>query len=341
MTTLEITNLRVSYETNDGPLTAVDDVSLDIYENEILGIVGESGCGKTTLSKAILGLLAKNGSVTNGEIRYDGDDITAYSNTEMNAIRWSDIAYIIQNAMNALDPVYRVGSQFSEVIRNKEDISKQAARERTQLLLERVGIDKRRIRDYPHEFSGGQRQRLVIALSLALEPELIIADEPTTGLDVIVKDDILDLLADVQAELQNTIIIITHDMSVISEIADRVGVMYGGELVELGTTTDVFLESAHPYTMGLVNAFPSVTEPDAEMVSIPGSPPDLRSPPDGCRFTARCPFSTEDCERRAPDSHQISDGHTARCHYPEDAAAFREAAADHERWLTEVEPADD
>ncbi|MCD2204060.1 ABC transporter ATP-binding protein [Halobacterium sp. KA-6] len=332
MSVLELDGMSVDYATENGRLRAVDDVDLTVEEGEILGIVGESGCGKTTLTKAILGLLAKNGQVSEGEIRFKEQNLLECSQKEFNGLRWADISYIIQNAMNALDPVYTVGQQFTEVIRNHESVSKREARERTQSLLESVGIDGDRANSYPHELSGGQRQRVVIALALALQPDLVVADEPTTGLDVVVQDEILDLLTDMQEEFGNSMIIITHDISVVSEIADRVAVMYGGEIAELGPTGDVFKRSGHPYTMGLFNAFPSVDEGDQEPVSIPGSPPDLTEPPEGCRFAARCPFATVECETTPPFA-EVRDGQRARCHYVDDAAAFRAESKDPETWM--------
>lgn len=330
MTLLELEDVSVDYKTENGLLRAVDSVDLTVTEGEILGIVGESGCGKTTITKAVLGLLAQNGRVSEGEIRFKGDNLLEYSQKKFNEVRWAEISYIIQNAMNALDPVYTIGRQFQEVIRNHISVSKREAREKARSLLESVGIDGQRLNSYPHELSGGQRQRVVIALALALEPSLVIADEPTTGLDVVVQDEILDLLTDMQSEFGNSLLIITHDISVVSEIADRVAVMYGGEIVEIGETGDVFKRSGHPYTMGLFNAFPSLTGGD-DLVSIPGSPPDLTAPPDGCRFADRCPFATELCNTNPPFV-EVRAGQRAKCHYVDDAPTLRAESQDPETW---------
>lgn len=335
MSLLELNDLTVAYETQEGPLPAVDDVNLSLQDGEILGVVGESGSGKSTLAKAILRILDENGSVTEGEIRFDGTDLTTISRKELNGIRWSEISYIAQNAMNALDPVYRVGSQVVEVIRAHTDQSKAEARERTAELFRNVGLDPSRRRDYPHELSGGQRQRVVIALALALGPSIVLADECTTGLDVVVQDAILELLSDIQSETGNSMLFITHDMSTVAEIADRVAVMYGGKIVEVGPTSDVFKRSAHPYTIGLRNAFPTLeaAQRDSELITIPGDPPDLRDEGvrNRCRFADRCPFATERCEE-VPEFVELSDGHEAKCHYAGEAADFRERGTAAETW---------
>jgi peptide/nickel transport system ATP-binding protein len=331
MSLLSIEDLTVEYSTAKGPLRATESVTLSVKEGEILGIVGESGCGKTTVTKAVIGSLDKNGQITGGEIRYKGRDITNLSDSDLRSIRWEEISHVIQNAMNALNPVHRIGSQFVEVIQAHSEMSKSQARERAKELLNSVGIESNRIRDYPHELSGGQRQRVVIALALALDPPLVIADEPTTGLDVVIQDEILRLIKQLQAELGNSMVIITHDISVVAEVADRVAVMYGGEIVEVGTTMDVFTRSAHPYTMGLMNAFPSLEESSDELVSIPGSPPNLVDPPGGCRFAARCPFKTETCSEPPPLTETTTD-HRARCHYTNQAEAFRAESREADTW---------
>lgn len=334
MALLEVSDLSVEYETDNGPLRAVDGVDFSVDEGEIIGIVGESGCGKTTFGRSLLGLLPRNGRITSGSIEFDGSELTNFSEKELNEVRWRDISIIVQNAMNALDPVIRIGDQFVEVIRTHSNISKSEARNRTRELLQSVDIDPARMRDYGHELSGGQRQRVIIALALALEPPLVIADEPTTGLDVIVQDAILELISNLQHDLGNSMIFITHDISVIAEVADRVAVMYGGQIAEIGTTSEVFKESGHPYTIGLKNAFPSLSGRDQELVNIPGSPPNLVDPPSGCRFEPRCPFSTEKCQR-SPELAKIKEGHAARCHYTDDRKSFRTQGAKHETWESE------
>lgn len=334
MTLLEINDLSIEYETDNGTLQAVDEVSLSMESGETLGLVGESGCGKSTAAKSLIGLLDSNGRITNGEIIYDSRDLTTFSEDELREIRWTDISYIPQNAMNALDPVHRIGSQMVEVIQTHTDFTKRDARDRAKELLEDVDLNPNRINDYPHELSGGQRQRVVIAISLALTPSIIIADEPTTGLDVVVQDGILNLIQRIQNERDISMLIITHDMSVIAEVTDRTGVMYGGQLVEIGDTQRIFYQTAHPYTIGLSNAFPSLDQDMGELVHILGSPPDLRNPPSGCRFKDRCPFSTLECQEEPP-LRMVNGDHAAKCHYVEDADEFRDRGRKSELWLQE------
>ena len=331
MSLIDIDGLAIEYETPNGPLRAVDGVDLEIREGETVGIVGESGCGKTTFAKSLMGMLDDNGSIVDGSIHYEnGEDFATYSEEQFRAIRWKEISYIAQNAMNALDPVYKVGSQIIEVIRYHEGGSKSEARDRAKQLLNDVGLDVSVYSDYPHELSGGQRQRVIIALALALDPPFIIADEPTTGLDVVVQDSILQLIDEIKREKGTSMLFITHDISAVAEVADRVAVMYGGRVVEIGTVTDVFKENAHPYAMGLRNAFPSIHDED-ELVSIPGRPPNLIEPQNQCVFKNRCPFAAEECED-PPEMHSIHDGHQARCHFTDRAAEFRERSSDPATW---------
>ena len=334
MALLEMIDVSIEYETDRGQLQAVDGVDLSVDQGETLGLVGESGSGKTTATKPILGLLDSNGRVAGGEIRFEGRDLTTLSEAELRReIRWQKISYIPQNAMAALDPVFTVGDQIEEVILAHTDRTKRAARERTAELLVDVGLDPNRARDYPHELSGGQRQRVTIALALALSPALIIADEPTTGLDVVVQDEILELIDEIQAEMGCAMIFITHDMSVIAEISDRIAVMYAGRVMESGTIRDVFKRSAHPYTIGLQNSFPRMERNPAEssLITIPGSSPELYDPPDGCRFIDRCPFATGTCEE-LPPTVEVADGHRIECHFPDRSEEFRTAGSNAETW---------
>lgn len=331
MSLLDIENLAIEYETSDGRLQAVAGIDMSLAGNEILGLVGESGCGKTTVAKAIQGILPANASITSGRIRFDGTDMTAIDDREYNALRWDEIAVIPQSAMNALDPVYQVKDQFWEIHKYNTDLTKRESTERSRSLLQDVGLDDDRLYSYPHELSGGQRQRVVIALALALNPSLVIADEPTTGLDVIVQDEILDLIKRLQADIGNSMIFITHDINVVAELADRVSVMYAGQVIENGPVREVFDRSAHPYTIGLRNAFPTLDKPEKELISIPGSPPDLISPPDGCRFRERCPFSTKEC-RKEPALEDVAEDHHAKCHYVSRAGEFRSEGSESSTW---------
>lgn len=338
MSLLQIEDLRVNYEEENSFIRAVDGVNISVEAGETLGIVGESGCGKSTIIKSISNILDSNGEITGGNIYFKGDDLAGFSSEDLNQkIRWKEISYIPQNAMASLDPVYRIGSQIIEVIQAHTDKSDSQAKQRTKELLNNVGLDTDRMYDYPHELSGGQRQRAVIALALALEPSLILADEPTTGLDVVIQDEILELLDEIQSELNCGIILVTHDMSVVAEVADKIAVMYGGRVMEVGETSDVFNESTHPYTIGLKNAFPSLERKGnrSRLVSIPGSPPNLKTPPPGCRFASRCPFATRECIDEEPPIVDVGNNHKAKCHYTEQAQEFRRRGDSPELWSTE------
>lgn len=328
---LEINNLTLEYKTEDGPLRAAEDVSLTLEEGETRGLVGESGCGKTTVAKAILRLLPENGRIVEGEILYRGQDLTDLPKGKLRKeIRWKEISWIAQNAMNTLDPVWKVGSLMVEAMRQNEDISKADARERSRDLLSQVGLEPGLMTDYGHELSGGQRQRVSIALALTNNPSVIIADEPTTGLDVMVQEGVLQLLREVQEEFDTAILLITHDMAAVGAVADSMSVMYGGQIAEQGSAADTFKRPTHPYTIGLQNAFPTI-ESAKDLVTIPGAPPDLVNPPSGCRFKSRCPFATEEC--KTPVSLEtVRENHAARCHYTDCAEEFRERGKDPDFW---------
>jgi oligopeptide/dipeptide ABC transporter ATP-binding protein len=327
---LEIEALRVSYRTPQGEAVAVDGVSLALDNRDYLGLVGESGCGKSTMAKAILGILPQAARVT-GSMRFAGRELIGLAPSELRRIRWRDIALIPQNAMNGFDPVYTIEKQLDEAIAAHAELPAAERRERIAALFAMVGLSAERLKDYAHQFSGGMRQRAMIAMALALHPKLIVADEPTTGLDVIIQDQILERVAEIHASSGNAMLLITHDMAVVSENCDRIAVMYAGRIMEMGGT-DVFLSPVHPYTMGLCNAFPDAARRESELISIPGTPPSLVDPPSGCRFHTRCPFATSRCMNEVPALTELSPGHFAACHYADRAPQFREQARDPVTW---------
>ncbi len=339
---LEIENLVTRYQvTENGEqrhIDAVDDVTFSVGEGEIFGLVGESGCGKSTIAQSVMGILPRNGSIAGGSIRFDGQDLATLSEEEMRKLRWEDIALISQSAMNAFDPVYTVGEQIREAIEVHRDMPREEMDARIADLFETVGINPERAKDYPHQFSGGMKQRAMIAMALVLEPDLIVADEPTTALDVISQDTILHYLEELQRETGASILLITHDMSVVAELCDTTGVMYAGKMAEIGPTEKVFIEPLHPYTMGLKHAFPSTTDRDADLVSIPGSPPELLGITDSCRFASRCPFATEDCRTVSPEMESYGNPeHTAACIRISELGAdeLRGEASDATTWRNE------
>ncbi|AUV80865.1 ABC transporter ATP-binding protein [Salinigranum rubrum] len=335
MSLLEVDDVKITYRMPDDDVHAVNNVSFSIDEGDNYGLVGESGCGKSTLAKSVLGLLDDNGEVREGSIRFDGRELRELSERDWQSVRWEDIAYIPQSAMDSLDPVMTVGAQIRQAIRKHRDVSKATANERVADVFEMVGLDPDRVDDYPHQFSGGMRQRVTIAMALALDPELIIADEPTTGLDVIVQDKIIDKLMQIQEETGSSLLLITHDVGVVAETCDEVSVLYGGKVMEQGETDRVFRTPTNPYTMGLKNAFPEVDEFDQQAISIPGSLPDLVGEPTGCVFRNRCPFATEECEQGHPPLVEANEQLSA-CYYTDQADEMREEAADPETWGIEA-----
>jgi peptide/nickel transport system ATP-binding protein len=316
-TLLELRDLRVDY----GRARAVDGVNLLIREGEILGLAGESGCGKTTIASAVLRILRPPGEVAGGSVLYRGEDILALSTKELRRFRWRNVSMVFQGAMNALNPLMRVGDQFVDAIQAHEKIDRRRALRRAGALLEQVGIDPRRARAYPHELSGGMRQRVIIAIALSLTPELIIMDEPTTALDVVVQREILQQIEALKREFGFAVLFITHDLSLLLEFADRISIMYAGEIVETAPADRLAAKPSHPYTQGLLASFPPLTGPLTRLKGIPGSPPDLRNPPAGCRFHPRCPecvperlalYTRQTTER--PILREIAPGHEVACH---------------------------
>lgn len=329
---LEIRNLKTYFKVKAGYAQAVDDVTFTINSGENFGLVGESGCGKTTAAKSIIKLLPPNGEIKGGQIIYNGKDLTKLSDSEMRKVRWAEISMISQSAMNSLDPVYKVGDQIVEAIQTHEPVSRVEAMDRARELFKLVGIDPNRLSEYPHKFSGGMKQRSIIAMALALNPGLIIADEPTTALDVIVQDQILRRIKSLLLSNGASMILITHDISVVAEMCDRVAVMYAGKIMEIGKVDQVFKLPFHPYTLGLQNAFPNVHGPRQDLISIPGSPPKLVNPPKGCRFAARCPFAVEVCSQQEPATVEIEAGHQASCHRLAIIEQMRAEATHKETW---------
>jgi peptide/nickel transport system ATP-binding protein len=327
-TLLELQQLVVEYGSGPRPTRAVDGVDLAIHEGEVVGLAGESGCGKTTVANAVMRILRPPGRIAGGRIRFRGEDLTEKSTEELRRFRWRNVSMVFQGAMNALNPVMRVGDQFVDAMRAHERIDRRAALARAGELLELVGIDRRRVRAYPHELSGGMRQRVIIAMALSLNPELIVMDEPTTALDVVVQREILQQIDALKREFGFAVLFITHDLSLLLEFADRIAIMYAGELVETAPAERFSVNPLHPYTQGLLQSFPPLTGPVERLTGIPGSPPDLRDPPSGCRFNPRCPHCTPDhaalflrqtTER--PLLQEIEPDHHVACHLVEEGAA--------------------
>ncbi len=313
MALIEVDRLKTYFDTRAGTVRAVDDVSWRLEKGESLGLAGESGCGKTTTALSIIRLLPKNGHIAGGHIQYAGKDLATIKDSELRKIRWKHIAIVFQGAMNALNPVKRVSWQVAEAIALHEGMSFEDAQPRVDELLEMVGINPTRKDNYPHEFSGGMRQRVMIAMALACHPKIIIADEPVTALDVMIQAQILELLQRLKDELDLSMILISHDLSVIAETCDKVAIMYGGKIAEYGPTREVFLEPQHPYTQGLVRSFPDIYGPRDLPPWIPGHPPNLLDPPPGCRFHERCSLALEDCRNSEPALVETSREHTAAC----------------------------
>jgi peptide/nickel transport system ATP-binding protein len=315
MRVLEVENLSTHYLLGNETVYAVDNVSFSIDAGETFGLAGESGCGKTTVAKSIMRILPDNGLIAGGKIWLDGKEIVGLSEKEAKKFRWGKASMVFQYAMSAFNPVLRVGDQIAEVLKEKEECTKDAAYEKVKKLFEEVGLEPSRIRDYPHEFSGGMRQRAIIAQALACNPKLIIADEPVTALDVVIQGKILDLLKKLKEKYDLAVLLITHDLSVIAEESDLVGIMYAGSLMEVGDVTAVFEESLHPYTAKLIGAFPSVVGKKTRLEFIPGAPPDLISPPKGCKFHERCPFAEPICKVKRPKRRKFDKDHLVVCHF--------------------------
>ncbi len=312
---LRVENLKTYFYTEEGQVKAVDGVSLKVRQGETLGVVGESGCGKSVTSMTIMRLIASPGRIVEGEIRLRGLDVTNLSEEEMRHIRGNRMSMIFQQPTSCLNPVFRVGDQISEALMIHRNYTKQQARQRTIELLTMVGIPsaKTRVDTYPHEMSGGMCQRVMIAMALSCEPELLIADEPTTALDVTIQAQILELMRDLKTRYNTGIILITHDLGVVAEMADNVVVMYAGKIVEESPVDDIFQDPKHPYTQGLLASIPVLGETREKLAVIPGSVPSLRNLPPGCRFANRCPYVMDICRQEEPGLIRLSENRTARC----------------------------
>ncbi|MGB9622975.1 MAG: ABC transporter ATP-binding protein, partial [Candidatus Bathyarchaeia archaeon] len=302
MALLEVQNLKTYYYTLRGYVKAVDGASFKIEKGEAMGLAGESGCGKTTIALSLLRILPPGGKIIDGKIIFEEEDLVKKSEKEMrDKIRWKKISLIFQGAMNALNPVYKIEDQIVEaILAHEKNVTKREAIDRAKKLFELVGLDPLRISNYPHEFSGGMRQRAMIAMALACNPKLLIADEPGTALDVIIQAQILKLLRELKDKLNLSMILITHDLSIIADTCQTCAIMYGGKIVEYGDVVTLFKKPIHPYTTGLISAFPNVKSEKSRMLAIPGAPPDLLNPPKGCKFHPRCQYVMEVCREKEP-----------------------------------------
>ncbi|GGH71032.1 dipeptide transport ATP-binding protein DppD [Compostibacillus humi] len=326
---LEVNDLHVHFSTYGGTVQAVRGVSFHLNRGETLAIVGESGCGKSVTSNAIMGLIpSPSGKIVNGSILFKGEDLTKFPEKKMRTIRGVDISMIFQDPMTALNPTLTIGTQLMEGLIQHKKVSAKEAEKRAIEMMELVGIPnpKERLKHYPHQFSGGMRQRIVIAIALICEPELLIADEPTTALDVTIQAQILELFGEIQEKTGVSIILITHDLGVVAKIADRIAVMYAGKIIETGTKRDIFYRPQHPYTKGLLHSVPRLDE-RGELEPIDGTPPDLFSPPIGCPFTARCPLAMEVCNKVYPATSSLSETHQVNCWLQDERAKQLLAAA--------------
>lgn len=316
MALLSVENLKLYYQTMRGHVKAVDDVTFEVRKGDALGLAGESGCGKTTAALGILKLYPWNAEIVGGKIMFNGEDILKFGEEDFRKnIRWKRISVIFQGAMNALHPTKSIGDQITEAIVTHEDVAKSEGLERAGKLLDLVGVGASKVDRYPHELSGGMKQRAMISMALSCNPELVIADEPTTALDVIIETQVLRVIKELQQKLSLSMILISHDLSMIADTCNRIAIMYAGKIVEQGDTVSVYKDALHPYTQKLIGAFPSIIGPKRELASISGFPPDLLNPPPGCRFHPRCAHAMERCRVKEPEMLEVSSSkHFAACH---------------------------
>ena len=314
MSFLSIDNLKVDYVTDDGIVHALNGVSLELVQGETLGLVGETGAGKTTMAKCIMGILPKRtGKIRSGEITFEEKNLLKCSEKELQSIRGAQIAMIFQDPMTSLNPVLTVGEQIAEAVENHERCGKARAMERAEEMLELVGIPAERVHEYPHQFSGGMKQRVVIAIALACNPKMLLADEPTTALDVTIQAQVLEMMQSLKRQLNTSMLLITHDLGVVAQNCDRVAVIYAGEIVEYGTVMDVFKRMKHPYTQGLFSSIPQINADVKRLNSISGLMLDPTLDVEGCRFCDRCKYATEECRINHPELVEIESGHSVRC----------------------------
>jgi peptide/nickel transport system ATP-binding protein len=316
---LEVKDLTVDYESEHGAVRAVDRVSLGVAAGEFLGIVGESGCGKSTLLFAIARLLSPPARIVSGEVRFQGTDMVTLDGDELRHLRWRNLSVVMQSAMNALNPVMTIGAQLKDAIRAHDDMQGRAIQSRSEEVMRLVGIDAVHLRSYPHQLSGGMRQRAMIAMALVFTPELVIMDEPTSALDVVAQRSLMLHIKELQRKIGFAVIFVTHDMSLVSNFSDRIAVMYAGQVMEIGATSKVFADPKHPYSVGLMSSFPSIRGARQTLAGIPGAPPDLAHPPAGCRFHPRCPQVMPMCRTVEPPNYERS-GVVVRCHLYSDGA---------------------
>jgi peptide/nickel transport system ATP-binding protein len=313
---MDVQDLKMFYRTSSGWVRAVDGLTFRLESGRGLGVVGESGCGKTSIAITLMKILPRNARIFGGKVIFDGKDLISMSESDMRKdIRWSGISLIFQGAMNALDPVFRIDDQIVEAIKIHEPkVTEKEAKERIAKLFELVGVDPSRASNYPHEFSGGMKQRACIAMALACNPKMLISDEPSTALDVIIAAQILKLLRELKQKLNLGMMVISHDLSIVTETCEEAAIVYAGKVAEFGDIVQIFKEPLHPYTQGLLSAFPSIKAQKTRLVAIPGSPPDLTKPPPGCRFNPRCKYAMEVCRKKVPALIETEKNHLAACH---------------------------
>ena len=332
---LKLDELKISYSTTEGTIRAVDGVSLELKQGDNLGLIGESGCGKSTIVKSLFRLLERNGRIEGGAIRFENIDLLEIDDRQFAEQVWDKISLIPQASMNSLNPVYKISSQMMEAIElHRKDVRREKARYRQKMkdYFALMGLDPGRIDQYPHQFSGGMAQRATIAMAMILDPILIVADEPTTALDVIMQDQILKNFLDMREKFNSSLLLVTHDISIVSEVCDYVTVMYAGKFVEYGSRRIIFKEPLHPYTMGLINAFPKIETSKKRLISIPGIPPNLMLSLSGCRFKDRCPFRIDICEQEPALEERATKGHLVACHRAPEAQNLRPLSEDPATW---------